>query len=205
MKDADIREALYAALRERREREPDIRVISEMGLWNGSVRVDVAVLGGELEGFEIKSDSDTLSRLPAQADIYGMVFDRMTLVCGSKHTEKARAAIPGWWGLTEATFEGGILRLAPLREAAFNPGLVAVRVAGLLWKSEAIAALAALGVTRGVGSMRLGKLHEAVAGALSQDETRRAARMALAARTDWLARHDPLFVGPRAKDTSRQA
>jgi hypothetical protein len=37
----------------------DTRVVEEMGIWAGSVRVDIAVINGEFHGFELKSDRDT--------------------------------------------------------------------------------------------------------------------------------------------------
>ncbi len=60
------------------ECDHDTKVVQEMGVWNGTVRIDIAVINGELGGFELKSDSDNLLRLPAQAELYSRVFDRMT-------------------------------------------------------------------------------------------------------------------------------
>jgi hypothetical protein len=68
-----------------------------MGIWSGSVRIDVAVINGELTGYELKSDRDTLERLPLQAELYSRVFDRLILVVGKRHAKKAIEHIPEWW------------------------------------------------------------------------------------------------------------
>jgi hypothetical protein len=49
-----------------------------------------------LWGYELKSERDTLERLPLQARIYSRVFDRVTLVTGLRHAGAAEDRIPGW-------------------------------------------------------------------------------------------------------------
>ena len=60
-----------------------------MGVWSGTVRIDVAVLNGEMCGYEIKSDRDTLERLPFQIEIYSKEFDKLTLVVGRRHEKSS--------------------------------------------------------------------------------------------------------------------
>ena len=69
MRDIDVRQAVKSYLKALHEDDPATRIVEEMGIWAGSVRIDIAVINGELSGFELKSDSDTLQRLPLQADI----------------------------------------------------------------------------------------------------------------------------------------
>ena len=45
---------------------PNSRVVDELELLRGVVRVDVAVISDTLHGYEIKSASDNLIRLPNQ-------------------------------------------------------------------------------------------------------------------------------------------
>ena len=80
-----LRRSLHSYLIVQQQVEPDTTVIYELGLCQGSARVDLAVIDGQLHGYEIKSERDSLRRLRAQADLYNKVFDRVTLVC----TEKA--------------------------------------------------------------------------------------------------------------------
>ena len=76
MRDLDARTAIRRQLHAAHSADPDTRIVEEMGIWSGSVRIDIAVINGELSGFELKSDRDTLERLPNQADLYSRVFDR---------------------------------------------------------------------------------------------------------------------------------
>src|SRR4051812_15627734 len=89
MRDSDVRKALKERLHTQHVDDPHTVILEEMGVWSGSVRIDVAVINGELNGYELKSDRDTLERLPLQADIYSRVFDRLELVVGQRHATKA--------------------------------------------------------------------------------------------------------------------
>jgi len=60
----------------------------------GDARIDLAVVNGKLHGYEIKSDADTLKRLPAQAEVYSAVFDLVTIVVGEHHLDTVRAIVP---------------------------------------------------------------------------------------------------------------
>jgi hypothetical protein len=134
-----------------------------MGVWSGSVRIDVAVINGELCGFELKSDRDTLERLPHQAELYSRVFDRVTLVAGGKHAAKAFDLVPDWWGCTIAIMHGTRVKLTDVRTAAINPKPDAYLVAQLLWKEEALALLQKYDIARGCRSKRVKELHQRLA------------------------------------------
>jgi hypothetical protein len=69
---------------------PDTRVVEEMGVCAGWLRVDIAASNGEPVGSELKSDRDTLQRLPFQSEIYSRVFDRVELVAGEPHLKPPR-------------------------------------------------------------------------------------------------------------------
>jgi hypothetical protein len=157
-----------------------------MGVWSGSVRVDIAVINGSLGGYEIKSDRDTLCRLPFQQDLYSRVFDTVELIVGRRHVEKATALVPDWWGVTLATDENGPVDLTPVRPAESNPTIDAFLVAQLLWKEEAIAVLDGCGLARGWKSKRAKLVHQHLAASIPVDELRRHVRAALKNRTEWL-------------------
>ena len=53
---------------------PGTLFVNELGLNHGRFRADIAVMNGKLVGYEIKTDQDTLVRLPAQIDGYNEVF-----------------------------------------------------------------------------------------------------------------------------------
>ncbi len=120
MRDRDVRIALRESVLSAHLNDPNTRVIEELGIWSGTVRIDVAVLNGEFCGYEIKSDRDTLERLPYQVEIYSKVFDRLTLVVGSKHAKKAVEIVPKWWGITIAREVSGLVKLYPRRSPKKN-------------------------------------------------------------------------------------
>lgn len=186
--DRDIRVALHHELELRHQNDPDTRIIHELGLMKGSVRVDVAVVNGWLMGFEIKSDQDTLARLPNQEAGYSKVFDFVTLVGSEKFSEKMASLVPNWWGLKVAkgTLEGVILSDA--REPTRNPNVDPSSVVQLLWKDETLALLERLGIAQGLRSKPRHYLWDALTANLSADIIRQTVRETLKAREDWLSR-----------------
>lgn len=64
-----------------------------------SARIDLAVVNGEMAGFEIKSDVDTLGRLDFQVPAFSRFFDRVSIVTTTRHLKEARLRIPIWWGI----------------------------------------------------------------------------------------------------------
>jgi hypothetical protein len=163
------------------------RIVEEMGVWSGSVRIDIAVINGELHGFELKSARDTLDRLPKQAALYNEVFDRVTLVVASKHADKATAAVPTWWGICVADGSPDTdVRLCHARASETNPDLKPIQLARLLWRAEAIEILTAKNLVRGFRSKSAEILAERLATFLSKDELRFEVRSALKRRNNWL-------------------
>lgn len=161
------------------------------------MRADMARLTARaFEGFEIKSQRDTLSRLRNQAEIYNLVFTTATLVAAGKHIDKAAAVLPTWWGLIEAVPNANGVQFNTLRVPSVNPSASAERIAGFLWKDEALAALQSLGATRGLSRLRLAEAHALLAQSLNIDDMRALVFRVLQARRDWIDRHDPFFMGP---------
>jgi len=186
MRDADVRAAVLRALAEQHQGDDDTRIVEEMGIWSGSVRIDVAVINGRLTGYELKSDRDTLERLPAQAELYSRVFDEVSLVVGASHASKALGIIPAWWGVIVATERSGEVQLEKVRDPQRNPAPDPLLIARLLWRSEALAVLEARGLARGWRSKSAPQLHERLATVLSEAEISDAVRTALKQREGWL-------------------
>jgi hypothetical protein len=149
-----------------------------------------------LEGYEIKSEADTLSRLAKQEQIYSLVLDRATLVSAGRHIDKAAAMLPEWWGITKAFYTEGSVKFSIIREPKDNPGVVAERVAGLLWKDEALSMLHSLGITSGLSRLRLAELHSLIATTVPMPQLKPMVLARLTSRLDWIKRHDPFFFGP---------
>jgi hypothetical protein len=186
MRDADVRLAVRELLAVEHAGDLGTRIVEEMGVWSGSVRVDIAVINGELVGYELKSDRDTLSRLPQQADLYSRLFDRVHLVVGSKHSREAKKLIPKWWGVHVATSVGSRVHLYQAREAKPNPKPDPLIIAQTLWREEALAILERRGLAKGWKSKTAVQLHSRVAGALSLEDLRAEVRAVLKQRQGWL-------------------
>jgi len=160
MRDSDVRGAVRGWLGAKYAADPTTRIVEEMGVWSGTVRVDVAVINGRLIGYELKSNSDTLDRLPRQAEIYGKIFDRMNLVVGDRHADKAMEVIPPWWGCMVATMRDGAVNLRWKRRPRSNPGLDPLILVQMLWKEEAVSILEKYGLADGWRSRRAGEISQ---------------------------------------------
>ncbi|MEU9807578.1 sce7726 family protein [Mycobacterium sp. NPDC050853] len=142
MRDVDIRAAL---LDELRGEFCGDKIVNEMGLCLGATRVDVAVINGSLHGYEIKSDRDTLVRLPGQVELYNRVLDFSTIVCGPKYVGKIRDAVPRTWGIVETRCIDGAVVLKRHRKPRKNRECDSLAIAQLLWRDEAASLLVARG------------------------------------------------------------
>jgi hypothetical protein len=195
MRDLDIRLALRRQLEDSHRGEPDTRLIDELGLCQGQTRIDLAVVNGTLNGYEIKSDQDTLVRLPGQAAAYSRIFDYVTIVVSGDHVKSIAARIPKWWGISEAKAGVAGVQIAPLRLPRKNQSIDVLAVAQLLWRDEALALLEQLGLKRGMASKPRRFLWAALAANLDQRDLAHHVRQQLRSRSRW--RVDPQ---PRSGD-----
>jgi hypothetical protein len=150
-RDGQIRFSLHARLAEAHGREPDTRIQNELGLCQGATRVDVAVINGHLSGYEIKSDRDTLARLPKQVELYNNVLDFSWIVTTPRFAEKVDGYISAWWGLlvVEPLSESAV-EWHMVRDAARNGTVNPISVAQLLWREEAMEELRQRSADRGL-------------------------------------------------------
>lgn len=132
-------EIRIALLKQLARRAKTSSVQEELRIEQGSSRIDVAVIGKRLVGYEIKSDADTFQRFSNQIHSYNRVFDEIILVCGPKHIDAAQIVIPSWWGLIAAqrSAKGGVV-LKKVRGAGTNAKQDPFSLASLLWKEEAL-------------------------------------------------------------------
>jgi hypothetical protein len=189
MRDIDIRRKL---LFDRRLHfgDSDTRIIEELGLCQGIARVDIAVVNGSIHGYEIKSDRDTLVRLPGQVTVYSRALDFATVVTSPSHVDKVRKVIPPWWGIwTAVEGEGGPL-LKESRKPRRNPAVVPFALAQLLWREEALQALEDQGLATGIRSKPREEMWRRLASDLPLDKLGCIVRDRLRGRrADW--RPDP--------------
>lgn len=162
--EAAIRSALLAHLCARMDAGDAL--VEELGIEHGSARVDVAVAGTQLLGFEIKSDFDTLDRLARQMHAYHRVFDALTIVTTPAFIDQVEALLPKWWGIVEVRRAGEAVTLIERRVAVAHDRQEAYSLASLLWRDEAYAfVLELLGpVVKPKAARDL--IYEAIAGAI---------------------------------------
>jgi hypothetical protein len=186
LRDLDVRIALRSSVLSKHQSEPDTLVIEELGIRHGTVRVDVAVVNGSIHGFEIKSDVDTLARLPRQVELYSAVMDRATLVVGERHAKAAQSLLPDWWGV-DVVCQGneGKLSFQELQEAHENPAVNPLAVAELLWSNEVCHILGQLGFLPKQLRKPRAFLYREIAEFLHPDDLRAMVRSTLKKRENW--------------------
>ena len=156
-----------------------------MGLCAGQRRVDLALVNGELTGYEIKSDEDTLRRLAGQSEAYGRVLDRAVLVTTERHVAAATTHLPEWWGVTTASISDGEVTLTVVREPQLNHQIDPFALSQLLWRDEAMEELRARNLHRGLSKQARHYVWVALAEALAIGELRDVVRARLKARREW--------------------
>lgn len=192
MRDREVRQALHAKVLKEHHGDTNTLVLDELGLRHGTCRVDIAVVNGYLHGYEIKSDADTLDRLPGQVAVYDAVLDRSTLVVGERHVEKAKGKIPDWWGIKVVTAgpRGGIA-FNTVRQPKLNLAIDAVALAELLWRPEAVDILQELGTPPATLRKPRAALYRYLAEVVELNELRKLIRQRLKARANWRGQRPP--------------
>ena len=185
MRDRDVRQELYRQVRKTYALEPGTRFISELVLNRGAARIDLAVVNGKLHGYEIKSDADTLDRLPAQIEAYDAVFDEVTIVVGARHLVRAEELIPRCWGITRANFSDEKIELSVLRGPKNNPRQTTEAVAELLWRDEAVELLRRYSTTKSIARLNRTLLTRRIDELLDRETVCGYTREALKARVHW--------------------
>lgn len=138
LSDRDIRVAAHRHLLPHAHNCSDTLVIEELGLSHGAVRIDIAVINGHIQAFEIKADLDSLVRLPRQVAAYGLVADAATLVATDRHLEKAKTLLPDWWGIVRASADASGVIFERQRAEQANPGSDPLTQSRLLWRPEVV-------------------------------------------------------------------
>lgn len=192
MKDRDVRNAVLQKVIAEHVNDSKTLVVEELGLEHGACRVDIAVINGALHGYELKSQADTLERLPSQVESYSKVLDRATLVTAEEHLDEAISHIPNWWGIKVATVgvRGAIL-IDTFRPVSNNPTPSAFHIAQLLWRPEALAILESLDLEKKALRTNRAGLYTLLAQSLGIGDLRKAVREQLKHRRNWRDRAPP--------------
>ena len=184
MREMDIRATVHQRLGKLYP-EPDTKIIDELGLCQGRCIVDVAAVNGCISGYEIKSEHDSLARLPAQMKVYNQTLDSVTIVVGGSHVNRVEGLIPAWWGIWAVDKGANDGALIEARPARMNPSVDPFAVVQLLWRHEALAALTNLGLAKGLVSKPRRILWKALAEGCPTDKLGELVREQLTARQGW--------------------
>ena len=187
MLDKDVRQAVKDKILKAHINDPSTLVIDELGLDHGRNRVDIAVINGELHGYELKSDSDNLLRLPQQSMAYSSIMDKVTLVVGEKHAQEAINIIPDWWGIKIATMNHrGSVNIVTYRRNKKNKDIDPFELSKLIWKEEALALLAIkIKVDWRIRKLTRKDIYKLIVDTFSLNEIRYNTRAILKSRINW--------------------
>lgn len=184
--DIIIRSALKKLLTNRHAQDKKVRIIEELGVRHGTARIDIAVVNGIMHGYEIKSDQDTLQRLPRQMEVFNSVFNKITLVVGKNHLYQAINIVPEWWGIMVAkSNNNGSVIFNLIRGEEFNKNQDSVSIARLLWREEALRILEKNKGAVGFYSKPRDFIYKKLASVLDQEALSEEVREKLFLRADW--------------------
>ena len=186
LKDNDIREVLLGELCNRHSDDDETKIVNEMGVLHGQSRVDVAVINGILHGYEIKSESDNLVRLPSQINDYNLVFDRMTIVVQRNYLGNVREMVPKWWGIMLITRRNQEINLREIRRGRINPGVDPFALSHLLWRDEALNILKERDLHKGYLSKPRKEIYQRLIECLEIQDLRKCISKQLRSREQWL-------------------
>lgn len=186
MNDAEIRKNFHKKVLRRHHTRGDTLIVDELGLKHGKCRADIAVVNGQLNGFEIKSDRDSLCRLSEQVSVYSAVFDHATILVGLRHAISVQELVPKWWGIILCTCgRRGAINFKTVRRAKINGNVDPSSVAELLWRDEAREVLNKRGVPPRVLRQGRAVLYKYLTDMLDIDELRSIVRGYLKTRKNW--------------------
>lgn len=158
LNDRDVRKLLLLELEKSYGHDPNTRIINELGIDFGASRVDIAVVNGMIHGYEIKSDVDTLERLPRQIWYYNKLFERMTIVSSRKYYDQILTLVPKWWGIKVISKDG--TRLIQKRKGRKKNNQEKDILLKLLWKKELEEFIDVLGLPKKLKKLRKNQLLE---------------------------------------------
>lgn len=189
--DFEIRTAFHRKKLRRHHECPNTIVIDELGVAHGRRRVDIAVVNGRIHGFEIKSASDTLERLPSQIEHFSKCMERLSVITAPKHLNDVEKLAPEWCGIVEA-YKGprGAINFHTVRRATNNPTIEFVALAHLLWRSEALEILKGQNIEQKILRGNRVRLYEVLENHLSIKELAQHIKTQFMSRENWRA-HQP--------------
>jgi hypothetical protein len=133
--DPEIRHALLDSLK-RRQRAPHA-TLEEVHVCNSNAIADVVAVYKTMHCYEIKGETDSISRLIRQSHYYDQAFPLISLVTTQNHLRKAEEIVPQHWGIIVAKAEtAGLVAFRHVRGATKNDSYSPEIALLSLWRSE---------------------------------------------------------------------
>lgn len=184
MQDSDIRKLLHPYLKRENKKYKDTIIIDEFDLCSGLSRIDIAVVNGVIHGYEIKSEEDTLNRLPNQINYYNKSLEKISIITNKSHLKRIRELVPNWWGVLTVKNDDKKNVVTEIRKAKSNPQLDANSLLQILWKDELISIIDKHKIEASVYSNKR-KLRESISNSLDISILSQEVRSALKSRQNW--------------------
>lgn len=184
MQDSDIRKLLHPYLKKENKKYKDTIIVNEFDLCSGLSRIDVAVVNGVLHGYEIKSEEDTLNRLPNQINYYNKSLEKISIITNKSHLKQIKQLVPNWWGVLTVKSNGKKNIVTQLRKAKSNPQLDAESLLEILWKDELISIIDEYKIDVSV-YLNKRKIRQSISKLLSLSIISQEVRSALKCRQNW--------------------
>lgn len=184
MQDSDIRKLLHPYLKKENKKYKDTIIIDEFDLCSGLSRIDIAVVNGEIHGYEIKSEEDNLKRLPNQIKYYNKSLEKISIATNKTHLKQIRQSIPKWWGLILIKNDSKKNLVTELRKAKKNPLIDNQSLLQILWKDELISIISKYAIKISPYSNKR-KLRELISSTLNISVLSQEVRSALKSRQNW--------------------
>lgn len=83
----------------------------------GSNKADCVIVNGNTVCYEIKTEFDTLKRLPEQVSTYLKVFEKVNVICAENHIKNVISIVPENVGIIKLTAKNS---LKEIRKASYN-------------------------------------------------------------------------------------
>lgn len=120
-------------------------IAAEVPFLSGKRWADILLIHPKyLHAFEIKSDSDTLSRLPGQIKDINQTFERSSIVVSKKYFEKVLSYSPESTGII--LFDGDKRTIKIVRKALPRKNIKKSNLVQFIWRAEAALLIKKMGI-----------------------------------------------------------
>ena len=143
LNDTSIREKLKFFLSSSSKRPR--KIIDELHVHRGNAIADVVALYREAHCFEIKGETDNISRIKKQSQFFDLAFKKVTLVTTENHLKQALVVTPSYWGILLVFHRDSSIKFRYIRKTKRNPNFRKDVAALTLWKHEMLELSAASG------------------------------------------------------------